>query len=138
MIPEPPFLDLLTGQKLSPLLVAPNLFGHPVLKPIQLDAQPCPRAVKVQEVFFDRMLSAELKSREASGFEGVPQLLFFVGLVTPETSSRRGRVHVATLPSLKGTEQASSPRPSPPSDGGEGDGSRLVNEFAPWLGLGDH
>src|SRR5262245_22049992 len=121
MIPEPQFLDLLRGQKLSPLLVASDLFGHPVLKPIQLDAQPCHRAVKVQEVFSDRMLSAELESRKPSGFESAPQLLFFLGLVTAETSSRRGRVHVATLSNLEGNEQASSPRPSPPSDGGEGE-----------------
>jgi len=111
MIPEPHLLDAFLDEKLLPGLVALALLRHPVLRTVQLDGELRGRTIKIEVEGARRMLTAKLKSREASSSQRAPQLLFLIRLLATQTPRVGDGIHALEIMFSKAKDKASGEPP---------------------------
>lgn len=81
MIPETEFFYAQRIKKCLPGFVLLHLFRQAVMKAIKFHRQFCAWTIEIQIVLASPVLTAKFKTSETAGFERLPELLLFLGLI---------------------------------------------------------
>jgi hypothetical protein len=125
MVPKPELLNPVGIQKSFSREVALPLIRKAVSEAVEFDRKASLCTIEIERKRPERMLTAELKSRESTGTQRLPQLPFLWGLFPSEPPNIAGRIHGLNCRSYETQrntlidywwELASSPQPSPPEE----------------------
>jgi len=83
-IPEAEFFDALSCQKLRAFRVQLRLFRQTVLKSIEFNGQLGGGTIEVEVVVVQGLLAAKFEAGKATGFQRLPELPFFIGLLSAQ------------------------------------------------------
>lgn len=109
MIPKSQFVNVLAGQVLRSHCVLPHRLRPPMSKSIELNGEPCQRAVEIQGIASGRMLATKLETGKSACAQGVPHLFFLVRLFAAQTPGIRIGSHNWRLTERTDRNQLPSP-----------------------------
>ena len=113
MIPEAQFSDVLICQEFRAGFVVLDLFRGTVVKAIEFNRKLGLRAVEIQGINSDRMLSPKFETSKAVAAQRAPKLFLFVGLVAAKSAGSLNRVHTERMRAVGEKSSPSPPTLSP-------------------------